>query len=528
MDQNSEVFSEDYKRLQDKIRHYPAITIASVEKDPPEKYVIEYRIFGYAYDTEGNVQMGRKHRVQINLPFGYPYFAPTVKPLSRICHPDVDEQAVRIADYWQSNPSLADLVVHIAHMIRGEVFSDTGAFNQEAADWYAENRDKLPLAELEYIHDPDNLKSAGDSRAGIPYKLIAAVLVCIVALAGGWLVYRDKQLITENDIRYGQVENLIAEREFQQANDAAAKALASLEGAVILRSARDELVTRFKGVLDSQVLREGLQGRIEYKGEYVAIKFAEALKKVDQLLSRGDELVRAGDLAGAKGVFAEAANLAAESGLDTVANEVRKVSIGKLLEAYITRANADYSEKKWREAGELYGEAVAIIIAERQYLSPDAVASLEKIETLKILAMANSYREEAQNAEKNNDFKVAGEQYRTIVNLIRRSQYADDPVLSELLSESLRQVEKAQELTISADGVDYLFEHYKEIFKKHYPGVHGPALQSPRAKFIRRADGNFVFLMSCIELIGRNSNEYLLYYQYNPVSKDWSIYRERK
>jgi ubiquitin-protein ligase len=528
MDQTSELFSEDYERLQDKIRHYPAITIRSIEKDPPEQYVIEYRLFGYAYDAEGNVQMGRKHRIELNLPFGYPHFPPTVRPLTRICHPDVDEQAVRIADYWQSNPSLADLVVHIAHMIRGEVFSASGAFNQEAAEWYAQNMEKLPLAELEYINDPDNILSGDGGSSGIPYRLIAGVLICILAAGGGWLLYRDKQLLAENDSRYKQMEKLITERQFLQAKDAGAEALASLKRTVILGSARDDRVARFQELLESRILREGLQGRVEYKGDYVAINLADAFRKVEQLLEHADALLQAGDLAGAKGVFTEAADLAADSGLDATASEVRRVAARKRLNAYLNRANVGYSEKKWQESAGLYQEAVALITAERQYLSSDAVASLEKVETLRILALANALGENAENAEKKNDFNISIEHYKAIVLLISSSPYVADPVLSQRLSESQRQVERVQERAFISAGTEYLLENFKEIFKKHYPGVHGPALQSPRVKFIRRSGGNLVFLMSCIELIKRNSNEFLLYYQYDPVLNSWSIYRERK
>jgi hypothetical protein len=82
------------------------------------------------------------------LPFGYPHFAPIAKPLTPIFHPDFDPAAILIADQWQKNPSLPELVLHIGEMICGSAYNLDDPFNQEAAEWYKSHADQLPLDAL--------------------------------------------------------------------------------------------------------------------------------------------------------------------------------------------------------------------------------------------------------------------------------------------------------------------------------------------------------------------------------------------
>ena len=56
-----------------------------------------------------------------------------------------DPAAIRIADQWQKNPSLPDLILHIGEMICGSAYNVEDPFNQEAADWYRNHTDQLPL-----------------------------------------------------------------------------------------------------------------------------------------------------------------------------------------------------------------------------------------------------------------------------------------------------------------------------------------------------------------------------------------------
>lgn len=148
MAMGSQQLTEDYEQLKELIELYPNITIVAAEGQPPDNYELEYHLRGFIKEESGTVAIGDSHKVRISLPFGYPHFAPIAKPLTSIFHPDIDPAAIRIADRWQQNPSLPDLVLLIGEMICGNIYSLEDPFNQDAADWYRNNQAKLPLDSL--------------------------------------------------------------------------------------------------------------------------------------------------------------------------------------------------------------------------------------------------------------------------------------------------------------------------------------------------------------------------------------------
>lgn len=148
MAMGSQQLADDYGQLKELLELYPNITLTKTDGQPPDNYEIEYKIRGYIKESDQGVTIGRSHRIRISLPFGYPHFAPIAKPLSPIFHPDFDPAAIRIADRWQENPSLPDLVLHIGEMICGSSYSLEDPFNPEAAEWYREHASQLPLDQL--------------------------------------------------------------------------------------------------------------------------------------------------------------------------------------------------------------------------------------------------------------------------------------------------------------------------------------------------------------------------------------------
>ncbi len=152
----SDQLAADYEQLKNTLELYPSISITRAEGQPPDHYELEYRLRGYVRNPDGTIEIGDTHRVAINLPFGYPHFPPTVKPLTGIFHPDIDPAAIRIAEQWQNKPSLADLALHIGEMICGSIYNVDDPFNQEAADWYLEHREELPLDVLKIADIEDD------------------------------------------------------------------------------------------------------------------------------------------------------------------------------------------------------------------------------------------------------------------------------------------------------------------------------------------------------------------------------------
>ncbi|MCI5133464.1 MAG: hypothetical protein D3920_00015 [Candidatus Electrothrix sp. AW2] len=148
MTSETDQLANDFEEVNTRLAEYPQIHLAETEGDPPTTYEVEYRLNGLARQEDGSIGQNKRHRLRINLPFGYPHFPPTVKPLTPLFHPDIDPDAVRIALYWQKNPSLAALIIHIGEIICGQTFNLEEPFNQEAADWYSDNAADFPLDEV--------------------------------------------------------------------------------------------------------------------------------------------------------------------------------------------------------------------------------------------------------------------------------------------------------------------------------------------------------------------------------------------
>jgi ubiquitin-protein ligase len=148
MAMGSQQLAEDYEQLKELLELYPNIAILKTEGQPPDNYEIEYKLRGFVKDAAQSIGISDIHKIRISLPFGYPHFAPIAKPLTAIFHPDFDPAAIRIAERWQQNPSLSELVLHIGEMISGTVYNVEDPFNQEAADWYKTHKNQLPLDSL--------------------------------------------------------------------------------------------------------------------------------------------------------------------------------------------------------------------------------------------------------------------------------------------------------------------------------------------------------------------------------------------
>ncbi len=151
----------DFDQVQKTLALHPDISIIRTDGEPPNYYEIEYHLKGYKKNPDGIISSENQHRILIDLSFGYPNFPPSVKPLTPVFHPDIDPDAVRIADFWQKNPSLSELVLHIGKMICG-MYSPENPFNQEAFAWYEERRDQLPFDSVEMATRDDSARTPPD------------------------------------------------------------------------------------------------------------------------------------------------------------------------------------------------------------------------------------------------------------------------------------------------------------------------------------------------------------------------------
>lgn len=206
MAMGSQQIADDYEQLKDLLELYPNISIIHTEGQPPDNYEIEYTLRGYVKAEDNTISIGQKHRVRLSLPFGYPHFAPIAKPLTPIFHPDFDPAAIRLADRWQQNPSLPDLVLHIGEMICGNIYTLEDPFNKEAADWYARQHKQLPLDSIS-IADIEETDASLDSLADDTFASLGLE-------SDDFL--KPEQPVDTQDIQY--IKDLVAQNKIFTAN----------------------------------------------------------------------------------------------------------------------------------------------------------------------------------------------------------------------------------------------------------------------------------------------------------------------
>lgn len=144
------------------------IEVTPIAGTPPEQYRITYHLRGFCKNQGGKIGICSEHVITLNLPFGFPHFPPSCKPETPVFHPDFDQAAICIGEFWETNQSLAELILHIGRMLCGEIYSTTNAFNEEAVIWYQENRDKLPLDTVTPGSQPS---ATPESRAASPLSV---------------------------------------------------------------------------------------------------------------------------------------------------------------------------------------------------------------------------------------------------------------------------------------------------------------------------------------------------------------------
>ncbi len=134
-----------YQEVSEYFTNIPNISINPGEGSTPDQYTIIYKVQGLCRENDGEVYNCDEHSITISLPFGFPHFPPNCIPDSLTFHPDFDSSAICIGDAWEADKSIVKLILHIAKMISGEVYSKTNAFNEEAAEWYRDHSDQFPL-----------------------------------------------------------------------------------------------------------------------------------------------------------------------------------------------------------------------------------------------------------------------------------------------------------------------------------------------------------------------------------------------
>jgi len=135
----------DYKEVTELIGNHPYIEIKDVMGDPPERYLINYKIKGLIQNGKEIIEKD-SHLCEIILSGDYPRYEPICRLISMVVfHPNIAPNKVCIADHWAAGESLADIIIRIGEMICYQNYNIKSPLNGEAAKWAEENIRRFPI-----------------------------------------------------------------------------------------------------------------------------------------------------------------------------------------------------------------------------------------------------------------------------------------------------------------------------------------------------------------------------------------------
>lgn len=141
----------EHERLKLLFADHPRIRVAEAFGDPPDRYVIEYRMRGMTETKEG-VRESHLHRIQITLGPNYPNEMPACSVIGApVFHPNIDHLAVCTADVSSASRTLDQTIVFIGELITFQAYNLQSPRNGEAKKWTEENLNLLPLERVELL-----------------------------------------------------------------------------------------------------------------------------------------------------------------------------------------------------------------------------------------------------------------------------------------------------------------------------------------------------------------------------------------
>lgn len=527
MSANEERLIKDHEKVIQTIRKYGNIFLVNTSGDPPDEYDIEYKVRGYALTTDGKIVIRKHHRIKIKIPFGYPHFPPTVKPLSPIFHPAVDDYVMPIANYWEENKSLPDLVVHIGNMLCGAVHDTESAFNERAAEYYQKHKKDLPLDSLKLINKRRRRGGRSISFGFLIPVFKSLFLLAFLGILGiGGLFFYEMLKIQQAGAVLTKAEIYEVDRDFEKAQKTAQDALESLKHFYLLEDSKKDIQQEIEAFLQSESLIQGLQGNIRYGDKYVSITDVQKINFFKDLLADAEISMNKDAHAQAIATFEKALGYASANNLDVDAGEIEKRVSQLQFEALQKEAEAAHENKNWREAISLFRQLIDLIEEKQEHLQ-GSKKQQDSLKHMLIIAEIAHHSEEAVNAEKAGEFALALQHHQTLVDLIGNAKAGDSATMKNTLADSVQQIAKLQEKSRLQKQRLWLLKNFKEIFKIHYPTVLSSNLHNPQVLFVKYNGINSVFDLSCLEKGTGTLVRLRVYYQFNPETGEWSIYEEK-
>ncbi|MBM9603534.1 ubiquitin-conjugating enzyme E2 [Desulfopila inferna] len=526
MSTNDHRLIADHKEVVKTLRLYKNITLIDTSGEPVDEYDIEYKVKGFIIDPDGKITTSKRHRIKIRIPFGYPHFPPTINPLSPIFHPEIDDHVVPIANYWEGNNSLPDLILHIGNMICGRFHSSEKPINKEAADFYEKNKSSLPLDSLKLVEENKSPIQKEPRQFRIPASLfyITSVFIVLILIGGGGLFLYEKWRLNQSAEVFKNAVVYHGEREFIKARETAEVAQGKLTDFYLLNGSGKLLQEKISLFLQSKSLLEGLKGNIKYRDEYISMEKAQQLEFLTELLAEAERYTEKRELQAAVDTYNSAIEYADKHGFQSEKENFLPDHVKLQLELLVAESEKAHLSKNREWAIEKHINVLNFIEKYRKYLKGADKQSVQTGYMLLIDQIA-LYSREALEAENNNEFVSSLKYHKMLIDLIRKADATDNITLKNTLSDSIQKVTYLTEKINIEQRREWLLKNYREIFQIHYPTIAVSALRTPQAVFIKYDADNLVFDLSCLEKGLGSVVRLRIFYQYNPATQGWSVYR---
>ncbi|MCL1980491.1 MAG: hypothetical protein FWG62_05400, partial [Proteobacteria bacterium] len=248
----------------------------------------------------------------------------------------------------------------------------------------------------------------------LPVKpIVAAILILAVAILTISLYFKDQSSLSQSQARLLQGQELIGQKQFDQALETLEGAKAILSDLTILRFRKTTQEKTIDNLISSSEMQEGLQGRVLYEGEFIPLSVAASLEELAELPARAQALVEQNKIEAALALYRQALKFATDHNLDK-----QQALFGEAIQSLELRNALDEAEKAekkndWDEAAESYRKALNLSDQMMQLSTTGDIASR--------MAVA-SFRHELDQSKK----AFSQSQWKETVQYLERAQQTLD------------------------------------------------------------------------------------------------------
>lgn len=281
-------------------------------------------------------------------------------------------------------------------------------------------------------------------------------------------------------------------------------------------------LTELQGQIDKLTPRQ----QAEYR-EYVDTLLAKS--RFTTLKEQAETLFSQSDWTGAAALFQEAV----ETGRSLSETEIQEITSLKVnirraeLYSTIDAGNNAFASGQWNAAIEKYSLAGEILEKNSAILDQQEIEQNRKrLDRIILQSAIIRDRQLADKSKDANDGPATLSYLQKVTNTIQASGFADDPEFKKILSETLLAQQKLKDELFIEEKRQYLIDNFTALFQENYPAARPETLSAPVATFEKRLERLYLFKLQCTESGRGRPLKLIMYYTYDPNSRQWKFYSE--